>query len=287
MVSSSMPWVKLYTEMLDDPKIGRLSPALRWRFIELILIAGECDADGYLIGMSLQDIAWRLRTSDEELQKNLDLLAAVGLIQLDGDTWLVINFAKRQGRPQSVKRQQWHEAQNRRRDARDDSQDDFREYSDKGGNTVINDTDLTPNVVITPEKIRVDQDQEEDKRRSISAQAPKQTEKPARVRKTSDPRSKHPAILCALGVARHYPPLEIYDDVINILGEHPDGAKLAECRKEWVKRGYNSGSWNWLLEWYPGMISTRNGSKPSATPPPEDSLAAEIARRKAKFANGK
>ncbi len=49
MKESAMPWVKIFTEIIDDPKIGRLSKAAKWRFLELIVLAGECDADGYLV----------------------------------------------------------------------------------------------------------------------------------------------------------------------------------------------------------------------------------------------
>jgi hypothetical protein len=69
---SSMPWVKIYTEMIDDPKIGRLNDATKWRFVSLVLLAGECDRDGALISgnesMSVTDIAWRLRVMRDRNQ---------------------------------------------------------------------------------------------------------------------------------------------------------------------------------------------------------------------------
>jgi hypothetical protein len=80
---------------------------------------------------------------------------------------------------------------------------------------------------------------------------------PKRQSKTSDPRSKHPAILAAKGISGKYPPLEIYDDVIQTLGVSPDGKKLAACRKEWVERGYNPIGWKWLTEWYVSGIPPR------------------------------
>lgn len=79
----------------------------------------------------------------------------------------------------------------------------------------------------------------------------------------SDPRSQSPAIQCAKGITRKYPPLQLYDDVILVLGDAPDGKRAAECYKAWLARGYNPNSYNWLLEWYVTGIPERNGSKPT------------------------
>ena len=62
---ASRYWIKLYHEILDDPKMGRLPDALFRRAIELFLIAGENGRDGGL--PALADIAWRLRADEIEL----------------------------------------------------------------------------------------------------------------------------------------------------------------------------------------------------------------------------
>lgn len=108
---------------------------------------------------------------------------------------------------------------------------------------------------------------------------------PARHSRQSDPRSKHPAILCAKGITGHYPPAEIYDDLIRVLGDHPDGEKLAACRKEWITRGYNGNGWAWALEWYPGEIPTKNG--PGVRKPPAvDSFRAYLNKVLEEESNG-
>jgi len=127
-----MPWIKLYTEILDEPKLGRLSDALKWRFVQLCLLAGECDAEGYLVSgteaMPEDDIAWRLRLDVNELQKSLAELEGVGLVELDrdGDIWFVKNFSKRQGRSQSEKRKAWRERKQRQRDNETDVTEESR-----------------------------------------------------------------------------------------------------------------------------------------------------------------
>ena len=74
----------------------------------------------------------------------------------------------------------------------------------------------------------------------------------APAKRSADPRTKHPAIQATKRVlgGRRYPPLEMYDRIIEVLGESPDGERLARCRKEWVERGHNRNSWKWLTEWY-------------------------------------
>jgi hypothetical protein len=117
-----MPWVKLYTEILDDPLIGRLSDSCKWLFVQLILIAGECDSEGYLTysdrPMTVEDIAWRLRSTPDQLTAYLEQLVQFGLLQFEQQTYLVTNFSRRQGRTQKEIRQQWLERQQRSRHSR-------------------------------------------------------------------------------------------------------------------------------------------------------------------------
>jgi DNA-binding transcriptional regulator YhcF (GntR family) len=92
---SSYYWAKVYIEILDDAKMGRLSDRLWRRTIELILIAKDTDKDGDL--PSLDDMAWRLRTNAELLEAELTDMARVGIVENRDGGWHVSNFAKRQG----------------------------------------------------------------------------------------------------------------------------------------------------------------------------------------------
>jgi hypothetical protein len=91
---ASKYWLKLYHEMLDDPKIGQLRAALRWRFIECLLVAGECDEGGYL--PDVQQYAWRVRADAETVETDFVTLADAGLLSQDNGQWLVTQFAERQ-----------------------------------------------------------------------------------------------------------------------------------------------------------------------------------------------
>lgn len=87
-------WLKLYHEMLDDPKVMTLRHALRWRFIECLLVAGEMDEDGLL--PETQNYAWRVRDSFEVVETELNELADAGLLSRNEGQWMVTKFADRQ-----------------------------------------------------------------------------------------------------------------------------------------------------------------------------------------------
>ncbi len=111
MSESSMPWVKLYTEIIHDAKLRRLTDAQKWRFVQLICLAGRLDADGAITNgngsYTLEDIAWELHVDTDEMAADLESLQSAGLVFFDGSTYIVTNFEKRQGRSQSEKRQVW------------------------------------------------------------------------------------------------------------------------------------------------------------------------------------
>lgn len=127
MTHASMPWVKLFTEMLDDAKLLPLTEPVKWRFVQLLLLAGDCDQDGWLANnmgpIPVETIALRLRTSFDQLKKDLTRLQAAGLLLFDrkANAWMVTNFSKRQGRPQSLKRQLWRENKKRQRSVLEDT----------------------------------------------------------------------------------------------------------------------------------------------------------------------
>ncbi len=91
---ASKYWIKLYHEILDDPKMGRLDDRYFRRTIELFLLAGELEKDGRL--PDVEDMAWRLRIPLDEMQDDLDALQEIGIVsQVDG-SWVVTKFSERQ-----------------------------------------------------------------------------------------------------------------------------------------------------------------------------------------------
>jgi len=92
---ASYYWIKLYHEILDDPKMGRLSDRLWRRTVEMFLFAGKHEGDGCL--PPIEDMAWSLRVTPEQLQSELDELERIGIIrQDDGAGPFVVHFEQRQ-----------------------------------------------------------------------------------------------------------------------------------------------------------------------------------------------
>ncbi len=109
---ASKYWIKLYHEILDDPKMGRLTDRLFRRTMQVFLMAGDYDADGVL--PPTEDMAWRLRMGIDELETDLADLASTGIVQKKDDRWLVTKFATRQAASTGTERwRQWKGRQQR------------------------------------------------------------------------------------------------------------------------------------------------------------------------------
>lgn len=264
-------WVKLYTEINRDPDMGSLTWAQRGIWSALLALAGEIDArdeEDHETGEldTLAHVSWRIRCDVHELADAIDAFTERGMVE-DRDGMLYLpNYGKRQRRAPTDGHQAVAErvARHRERKAATRNEDVTSLHCDV--------TSLQRGVTSTESESDTDK-----KREEIGASAPAATPPPAPQKRADirgDPRSKHPAIQCVRGIMKnHYPPLELYDDAIHILGDKPNGPKLVECRKEWVMRGHNPAGWGWL-DWYRDGIPARNGNGHSARgSPPQDNDA--------------
>jgi len=107
---SSRYWIKLYHEILDDPKMGRLPDALFRRTIELFLMAGDYGREGRL--PPLADIGWRLRVPEDILSAQMDALREVEILSRDeNDGWVVTHFKERQAaEPTSLRSRRYRDS---------------------------------------------------------------------------------------------------------------------------------------------------------------------------------
>ncbi len=87
-------WIKLYVELLDDEKLGTLPEFMKWRAVELFLVAGEKRNDGLL--PPVERLAWRLRLSDPKIEETLAALAEIGVVHETPQGWMVTHFKERQ-----------------------------------------------------------------------------------------------------------------------------------------------------------------------------------------------
>lgn len=93
-MASNNYWMKLWFDILRDPKMGMLPDRLWRRVIELFLLAGQQGEDGLL--PDVPTIAWQLNKSVQAINTDLQKIAEVGIIQETGDgRWIVVNFKKR------------------------------------------------------------------------------------------------------------------------------------------------------------------------------------------------
>lgn len=128
-------WIKLYHEILDDAKMGRLSDRLWRRAIELFLLAGEEHEGGHL--PPIADMAWRLRLNGDELLDDLRSLAKVDIVtQLEDGSWFVTNFAERQGAMSNAERQKRYRDRKRKERYYGDGDGDDTKQS-QGHNDIV------------------------------------------------------------------------------------------------------------------------------------------------------
>lgn len=105
-------WEKLWHDIIDDIKLGPLPGELKWRFVQLIILAGQQGDDGRL--PDVPDMAFRLRLTEEQLRSDLPTLARRELVELDADgRWLVSNYVKRQAAMDANERVRRHRMANR------------------------------------------------------------------------------------------------------------------------------------------------------------------------------
>ena len=146
-------WIKLYHEILDDPKMCRLPDHLYRRTIELFLLAGKTGDDGSL--PDVPDTAWHLRIEEAQLLQDLQDLSLVGIVTQDDDGWFVTKIAERQEAVSGAERiQRYRERQKKERYYGNDSvtQDVTKRYTEPEKNQ------KRVEVEVEPERAKADDD---------------------------------------------------------------------------------------------------------------------------------
>lgn len=120
------PWIKLWTELLNDVRISRIGDRAQLLYVKLYLLAGICDAEGWLQenGQKLSDVdlLYKLRLRDKRLlAADLKSLKAAGLLNANGDGYFIADWKRQQPdmqviREQRRERDQRYEATRRERD---------------------------------------------------------------------------------------------------------------------------------------------------------------------------
>jgi hypothetical protein len=127
---SYLPWIKLHVDIIANPKLYQLNESRRWRFVQLLALAGECNSDGYLvisdIPLTPQYLGWRLLVDSKVILRDLKALSRQGLVVLDEATgaWMIPGFAGRQARQGEGPRDYWREQKRRKRGTRQRAEDE-------------------------------------------------------------------------------------------------------------------------------------------------------------------
>lgn len=148
---ASKYWIKLYHEILDDPKMGLMPDRLWRRTIELFLIAGEFDQGGDL--PTVEEIAYRLHLGKEETLDDLNyLLAEKIVVKRETGRWAVRKFEERQSALSSTQRSRYYRKSQREKEYYGDE----NKYATEAGRNVANSATIRPIDKIRLDKIRID-----------------------------------------------------------------------------------------------------------------------------------
>ena len=133
-IMASKYWLKLYHEILSDPKMGVMSDRLWRRTVECFLAAGDEHNGGELPELAV--LAYRLRMHPEELEADLVELQKTGILSSRDGKWYVTNFSERQRASTGAERAQRYR--------------DRKRKENYYGNDTLRDA--------VPDKIRLDKD---------------------------------------------------------------------------------------------------------------------------------
>lgn len=96
-----MRWLRLYTEIIDDPKIAKMNDAQFRMFIYLLAVASEQEKDG-LVPLSPDELAWRIRQPKLKLLNALRYLEEARIIIRHDKGVELINWNRRQFKSDNV-----------------------------------------------------------------------------------------------------------------------------------------------------------------------------------------
>lgn len=145
-------WLKLYIEILDDPKMATLPDRVWRRVIELFLCAKKLNKDGHL--PDTRQLAWMLRMNADELEMDMAQIAHTGIVVREVNGWFIPRFQERQAAVPAVERK-------RQERSREQSQ---QYYGDV--------TDLSRNVTQSREQKTEDREQKTEAETEQNALAP-------------------------------------------------------------------------------------------------------------------
>ena len=90
-----MKWFRMYTDILDDPKMYEMMPKTFKIFTFLLAFCSELDNSGS-ISVTKNKPKWRLRLRKREWENAINELITLNIISVEGDVLTILNWNKRQ-----------------------------------------------------------------------------------------------------------------------------------------------------------------------------------------------
>ena len=89
-----MRWFRLYSDILDDPKMEQMDDKCFRIFIQLLSVACETE-DGGKIKLNSKQIGWRIRRPEKTVLRALDILIDLQIISKEIEGFRVTNWYKK------------------------------------------------------------------------------------------------------------------------------------------------------------------------------------------------
>lgn len=139
-----LPWMKMWLEALDDPKLTRLSLAERGAWWGLLKLAHKCAAGGKLLSgdqaLDMDEIAdaLHIKTSDDRqsLESMIAKMEKRGSLRLNEGVLTVVHYEERQKIPPSARPEAVAERVRRHRERQKKREDPDKYIKGKYGKNV-------------------------------------------------------------------------------------------------------------------------------------------------------
>lgn len=269
-------WIKLYTEIVSDPKMGRLTDRQFRVCINLFALAGVEDHDGLL--PTTTDLAWHLRMSVDDLANDLQALAQVGIIAAVDDVWLIAKWQDRQARSPSAQPEAVLERVRRYRNKAAAERNADSETCNEDVTSLQSDCNAT-----REEKNR----DREDKKRAeqIASSSTPPAAKASKTPKPPDPTLSNPAVQTYRELCRITPAPIVRESIAATVTDNPHWRQVITA---WLSAGYKPANITGMLEWYLQGIPTRskaNGRSATHLGPGLQGIAGSAADERWRAAN--
>ena len=98
---------------------------------------------------------------------------------------------------------------------------------------------------------------------STSSSVSSSDKRSGRADKPPDPRVQHAAIQAVWKTRGKYPLKELWDLIIETVGDKPDEAAMKDCWLRWRGRGFSSENYGWLTDWYVNEKAAADSKRPA------------------------